>query len=116
MFCSTISQKIVRSSVQVKPNEWFHIVLVQTRNSEDESPEQKLWINGKLEVTTEVPRAAYDSCAKLSLRTKQEFVMKLADFSIWSRCLLPIEIRSIYQQKTSIDNADIAKYIFENQI
>jgi hypothetical protein len=31
IFSSSISQRVVKSKVQIKPNEWFHIVLVQER-------------------------------------------------------------------------------------
>ncbi len=31
VFTSSISQRMVKSNVQIKPNEWFHIALVQER-------------------------------------------------------------------------------------
>jgi hypothetical protein len=31
VFSSTTSERMVKSNVQIKPNEWFHIALVQER-------------------------------------------------------------------------------------
>jgi hypothetical protein len=33
VFSSSISERLVKSNVQIKPNEWFHITLVQERQS-----------------------------------------------------------------------------------
>jgi hypothetical protein len=73
-----------------------------------------LWINGELKLTVEVPIAAYSESATVSFCTWNEWKRLVADVSIWSRCLLPLEIRAIHQQKTSIDKVNIAEYIFEH--
>jgi hypothetical protein len=73
-----------------------------------------LWINGRLELTVEVPIAAFSSTATVSFCLWNKWNHSVADISLWSRRLLPIEIRAIYEQKTSIDQVDVAKYIFEH--
>ncbi|CAF1163759.1 unnamed protein product [Rotaria sp. Silwood1] len=112
VFASNIGKHIVKSNVQIKPNEWFHIVLVQERQADARTPQQNLWINGKLELTIEVPIAAYSSTATVSLFLWNKWKRSIADMSFWSRRLLPIEIRAIYEQKISIDKVDVANYIF----
>ncbi|CAF0752005.1 unnamed protein product [Adineta steineri] len=114
VFASTISERIIQSNVQMKPDQWYHIVLVQECIPGDEKPQQHLWINGKLELTEKVPIAAFSSTAEVCFFFSILWNHSIADVSYWSRRLLPLEIRAIYEQKTSIDKVNMAKYIFEH--
>jgi hypothetical protein len=77
-------------------------------------PRQHLWINGQRELTVEVPIAAFSSTAIVSFLSFVGWNQSIADVSLWSRRLSPLEIRAIYEQKISIDKVNIAKYIFEH--
>lgn len=78
-------------------------------------PRQKLWINGQSVLDVEIPITAYSSSAVVSFSFGSDWNYSLADISLWSRCLLPIEIRAAYDQKLSIDKINISKYILDHQ-
>lgn len=78
------------------------------------TPRQSLWINGKLALTVVVPIAAYSNTADVSFHLWNQWDRSFADVSLWSRRLSALEIRAIYQQKTSIDKVNIAKCVFEH--
>jgi len=88
-------------------NDFYYIV-------DERTPRKNSWINGKLESTTEIPISAFSKSATVSFCLWNEWNHSIADVSLWSKRLLPIEIRAIYEQKTSIDKVNIAKYIFKH--
>jgi hypothetical protein len=90
----------------------IHVDLYYT--IDERTPRQNLWVNGQLELTAEVPISAYSSTAYVTFYLWNAWNRSFADVSLWSRCLLPIEIKAIYQQKTSIDKVSITKYIFDH--
>lgn len=114
VFQSTIGCRIVPSTFKVKPNEWHHIALVQKRSLKENVPQQHLWINGQLQLSTPVPIAAYCERAVIDFNGLESCAHFVGDISIWSRCLTQHEIRAIAEQRTSIDKVDLSKYIFDH--
>ncbi len=81
---------------------------------DERTPRQNLWINGRLELTVEVPIAAYSTAAIVSFYLWVKWNRCLADLSLWTRRLSPIEIRATYEQRTSVDKVNVGKYIVEH--
>ena len=114
IFQSTIGGRVVPSPFKVKPNEWHHIALVQKRSLEENVPQQHLWINGQLALSTPMPIASYCERAVIDFNGLESCAHFVGDISIWSRCLTTHEIRAIAEQRTSMDKVDLSKYIFAN--
>ncbi|UJR17148.1 hypothetical protein I4U23_004044 [Adineta vaga] len=125
-YCSTYER--------LEEEKWYHIV---TRHSRDK---QEVWINGRFcgqtDMTTpkniaaswrrelsESQKRHWDRERRhtpytLTLGAKNEdgqdpFHGRMADLSIWSRWLTPVEIRTISEQKKPIDQIQVGTYIID---
>lgn len=120
------------STVELEEEKWYHLVTRQSRN------EQDIWINGEFcghtDMSTPENIAACwqgplsqlqthhwnaerrNRPSLLTLGAKHEFGKdpfrgQMADLSIWNRWLSPLEIRTISEQKRSIDQIKIGTCI-----
>ncbi|CAF1535842.1 unnamed protein product, partial [Didymodactylos carnosus] len=94
-------------------NEWHHIAVVFVSL---ETPQTiKIYLNSNKNVL-KIRTCSYVHVGPFrSLKVAIGYVNgSFADFAVWSTILLPIEIRSIFHQKTTINKVNVAKYIFDN--
>ncbi|CAF3259559.1 unnamed protein product, partial [Rotaria sp. Silwood2] len=86
-------------------NQWYHIVAIFSLTEST----IKLYLNGN-KTNDVVVVARIDPNGTVLVRSQYQDGC-LSDIALWSRKLLPIEVRSIFNQKTSVDKVDMVKYI-----
>ncbi|CAF1580906.1 unnamed protein product [Didymodactylos carnosus] len=110
-FCATRTTGWITLG-QLQMNEWHHIALVFLPSS-SETPTMKIYVNSN-KTTLEIhklPIIGPFESLKLELRYVNG---SFADLAVWSTVLSSIEVRAIYDQKTTINKVNVAKYILDN--
>jgi hypothetical protein len=98
--------KMTHKDASLAIGQWYHFAMVYSHKDKSKVPVLKLYQDWK---------ELYE-CKnfKISLSSKDYFkiytrisAMTLADIALWSRELIPLELKAIYQQRTSLDKVNL---------